>query len=143
MTMKLEQLPAVEPHWPYGTVAQFYIKRGAAVKAIGVRELAVLDVIEIEGGYRITAGSMQNQYDVNDRQFVFEVDETGESVECVPWDDDMEQEFNSVHRRYTEAPGTKPIRVSEPSYGDGPIYPPSSWTLKKVEAAVVAGDNSR
>jgi len=52
---------------------------------MAVEQLPVLNVRRIDTGFVILAGT-QGEY-------LFEVDANGESAECVPWDDEMEREF--------------------------------------------------
>lgn len=123
--MKLQSYPAVEPLWPYGTVAHFYVKDRAEGRRIGIRELVVSHVEPLSDGWRVVARLQDSALDVQNRQFVFQVDNTGESPDCVPWDDDLEEEYNPRRADFTEAPGTVPIRVG------GPTLPPNAdvWAM--------------
>lgn len=120
--VKLQTYPPVEPHWPHGTVGYIYIKTTAGKKEMGIRELVIQDAEETPDGYRITAGFQAHIDDLAGRSFVFEVDQDGESAECVPWDDALEAEFNAPRQPFTEAEGTVPIRVGEPA--DNPNVSP-------------------
>lgn len=92
--MRLQNHEPVEPHWPYGTVAYFYITESPAGKTITTRELVVEEVTEIEDGYRVIAGPMDHQHSPDAETYVFEVDQDGESAQCVPWDDELETQYH-------------------------------------------------
>lgn len=77
------------PYWPLGSVGRFYIKkspaRGDDAGLMAVERLPIRNVRRIDNGWVILAGDKG--------EYIFEVDANGESPECVPWDDEMEREF--------------------------------------------------
>ncbi|MFF0903980.1 UNVERIFIED_CONTAM: hypothetical protein RF653_09930 [Kocuria sp. CPCC 205316] len=81
----------VEPLWPYGAVAYMFPVPAERVSdgkpAIGVRKVQVIGVHPMPDGWRITAGTG----DLDDE--VLDVDEDGESAECIPWNDDLEATY--------------------------------------------------
>ena len=113
--MKFHSSPPIDPLWPYGTLAYFYVKNGTEGRDIGVRELRVREVEHLATGWRITAEVREDMLDIKDREFVFEVDENGESPVCVPWDDELEQQYNLWNGTFTEEPGTVPVRIGGPT----------------------------
>lgn len=108
----------VEPHWPLGRVAQFYLKKLKDGSNIGIRELVVSSASRTENGWRVTAELPDHMFARDDLAFEFEVDEDGESTDCVPWDDELDREYNPLRSSwdtYTEPPSTRPIQVGEPA----------------------------
>lgn len=116
--MRLQQYPAVEPHWPYGTVGYIYMKTTDGEKDMGIRELVIQEAVKTNAGWFIRAGLQTHQFSPSDETYSFEVGENGEAAQCVPWDDDLEEQFNPRVGPFAEAPGTKPVRFSEPSASD-------------------------
>ena len=109
------QLQPFEPFWPYGTVAHFYTKRlTTSSQEVAMRELQIERVELLVNGWRVTARVKANQLDSRDREFTFEVDENGESPDCVPWDDELENEYRPKRKTYTEESDTVPIRLASP-----------------------------
>ena len=82
-------IKSFQPHWPRGAVGRFYVKqdpaRGDAHGLMAVEQLPLLNVRRIDTGFVLLAGAKG--------EYLFEVDTNGESAECVPWDDEMEREF--------------------------------------------------
>lgn len=115
--MTEQTYPPVEPHWPLGRVAQFYLKRPEGGFDIGMRELVVTSAARTETGWLVTAELPAHIFAADERTFEFEVDEDGESTDCVPWDDELDREYVPPSRRrdFTEEAGTVPVRLGEPS----------------------------
>lgn len=88
-SMKAWKQRARSPHWPLGSVGRFYVKKdpawGDAQGLMAVERLDIRNVRRIDTGFVVLAGDRG--------QYLFEVDTNGESAECVPWDDEMEREF--------------------------------------------------
>lgn len=80
------RLPAVEPHWPTGTVAHIYVTTKATTPTVDVEELAISRVTATPHGYRIVAEGT-----------VYDVDRNGESAECVPWDGLIDMQYGKEH----------------------------------------------
>lgn len=97
-------------------MAQFYLKRPEGGFDIDIRELVVSSATRTDTGWLVTAELPGRSFAPDARTFEFEVDEDGESTDCVPWDDDLDREYNPLHRQqsFTEEPGTVPVRVGEP-----------------------------
>lgn len=122
---------------------------------MAVEQLPVLNVRRVDTGFVILAGEKG--------EYLFEVDGNGESRECVPWDDEMEREFQlygaDIPPTYDmPAPEPEPVasqpvevpraQVGEPSgivtqtdpklYSSGPrteeyVTPVSSEELSEVD----------
>jgi len=81
--------PAVEPFWPWGAVAWLIIRSDGQKRA---EWYEVRRVTKIEGGWEVIAGRENQSTD-----YAFEVDENGESAMCVPWDDEIDRQFDQYH----------------------------------------------
>lgn len=76
---------AIEPFWPSGSVAHIYIDTNARTPVLQVEELAISRVVEGPTGWRVEAEGN-----------IFDVDEQGESADCVPWDEMMEMQYGKT-----------------------------------------------
>lgn len=101
---KFESYDPVEPLWPYGAVAYMFPipakKMSDGKPAIGIRKAEITGVHRMpDGDWRVTADVYSDG-----RREVFDVDEDGESAECIPWNDDLEE---------TYAPKPPPVEPEE------------------------------
>lgn len=72
-----------------GSVGRIYVKQdpgwGDDQGLMAVERLPIRHLMRIDSGWVILAGDKG--------EYIFEVDANGESAECVPWDDEMERQF--------------------------------------------------
>ncbi|WP_144836045.1 hypothetical protein [Kocuria rosea] len=89
---KIESYDPVEPLWPYGAVAYMYPipaeKMSDGKPSIGVEKIPITGAHPMpDGGWRVTIGSGL------EKKLILDLDEDGESAECIPWNDDLEETY--------------------------------------------------
>ncbi len=87
---KTRRYPPVEPLWSFGSVAHLSLQRRGSRSALAVKERQVLSAQEspADNGWLVLAAGDEAGEIVS-----FEVDRSGESPECVPWDSAIERQY--------------------------------------------------
>lgn len=96
----------IEPHWPWGSIAFLEIRR--AEPTAGWYE--VVEVTKTQDGWEVVATRPGLAVDL-----VFDVDEDGESANCIPWDQDVDSQFIEYHN-LMDGPLAELDKLDHPSW---------------------------
>lgn len=106
---KFESYDPVEPLWPYGAVAYMYPIPAKDMSdgkpSIGVEKIPITGAHPMpDGGWRVTIGSGL------EKKLILDLDEDGESAECIPWNDDLEETY------VPKPPDPEPVKQKEKGF---------------------------